>query len=87
MVYPIGKEVITMDINDIKSFLKENHEQAQYINWDLDIVVTSSAAGYFIGMLDEDGSPYCRLSVEYFRTDKEAQEALDNGTFRAKTWL
>lgn len=48
--------------------------------------VLRSAAGYYIGResLDEEFDvwvPYYRLSVEYYRTYDEAQEALDTKTF------
>lgn len=31
-----------------------------------------SAAGYYIGTLDEDGCPNCRLSTGYAKTDVDA---------------
>lgn len=71
----------------VKAILKERHEQSQYINWDLDITVCMSGGGYYIGMVDEDGQPEARFSVDYYRTREQAQEALDNGTFRMKLWL
>jgi biotin synthase-like enzyme len=37
-------------------------------------------AGYYIGTLDEDGCPYCRLS-SYYKSRKIAQEDLDNKTY------
>lgn len=33
-----------------------------------EIQVLRSGAGYYIGTVDEDGCPYCRLSVEYSKT-------------------
>lgn len=80
---------MAIPLETITAYLKANHEQAQFINWGVEIkVCTGSAAGYYIGMEDpEDGSPLCRLSCEYYNTYEEAQEALDNGTFSAKLWL
>jgi len=45
--------------------------------------VAMSAAGYFIGYIDSDGSPYSRES-DYFRSYEEAAEALDNDTWEAR---
>lgn len=42
--------------------------------------VMMSAAGYFIGYTDEDGSPYTRESG-YFASYEEADEALVNGNY------
>ncbi len=48
----------------------------------LEVQVLHSAAGYYIGTVDEeDGFPNCRLSVEYYKTRELAQSALDNRTF------
>ena len=44
-----------------------------------EIQVVKSYAGYYIGTW-EDG-PNCRLSVEYFKSEEEAEEALKNGRF------
>lgn len=46
--------------------------------------VCHSAAGYYIGAVDEDGLPYARHSRDYYRTREQAQEALDNGTWVPK---
>jgi hypothetical protein len=43
-------------------------------------VITSGGGRYFIGYLDEDGTPYTRES-EYYRTYELAEEALDAGTW------
>jgi len=42
--------------------------------------VLKSAAGYYIGTKCEYG-PISRESVEYYRTQEEAQKALDNQSF------
>lgn len=42
------------------------------------IQVLMSAAGYYIGQVDEDGLPYSRISG-YFRSREEAEIALTEG--------
>lgn len=37
-----------------------------------DVKPLKSAAGYYIGTLDEDGFPNCRISSEYAKTEEEA---------------
>ena len=49
-----------------------------------EISVYQSAAGYYIGCysMDEECGcelPYCRVSADYYRTRKEAEQALQNG--------
>lgn len=40
-----------------------------------------SAAGYYIGTLDEEGFPNCRISNQYAKTAKDAESlALDRQT-------
>ena len=81
-------DMVPSNMDALKAFFKANHDQAQYINWDFDIEVLMSGAGYYIGMLDpEDGAPYCRLSTAYWATHEEAQRALDTGDFVPKLWL
>lgn len=48
---------------------------------DFEVQVLQSASGYYIGTLDEEGFPNCRLSVEYYKTRESAQYAFDNRTF------
>ncbi|ANS05319.1 hypothetical protein [uncultured Mediterranean phage] len=48
----------------------------------LPVQVCRSAAGYYIGQMSKDGSPYSRLSDCYYRTHERADEAL---TFN--TWI
>lgn len=50
----------------------------------LEVKVMSSAAGFYIGTeSEEDGypEPNCRISERYFKTEAQAQEALDNMSF------
>jgi len=47
-------------------------------NKGFDIKVLKSNAGCYIGTLDHDGSPYCRLT-DYFESERAAQAALDSG--------
>jgi hypothetical protein len=51
------------------------------LGMDVPLVVLRSAAGYFIGAEDEDGSPLSRDSVEYYRAQEEATRALEEGSF------
>lgn len=67
-------------------FMIYNHEQSSYINWEIPVVVCMSNAGYYIGQMD-DGVPYTRLSREYWPTREEAQAALDDFQFVARTNL
>lgn len=76
-----------MTMAKLIEFFMYNHEASKYINWENPIVVCVSGAGYYIGQMEPDGSPSTRLSVEYWRTYEEAQDALDNFQFCAKTWL
>lgn len=49
-----------------------------------ELQVLKSAAGYYLGTLDEDGTPYSRESVAYWRTYEEAQAALESGAWEQK---
>ena len=40
------------------------------------IEVLRSAAGYYIGQVDEDGFPFSRLSASYFATRGAANDAM-----------
>lgn len=56
---------------------------------DLEVRVLKSAAGYYIGTTDFDPDiecevPNCRVSQEYFKTEKDAQEALDLHNFTVR---
>ena len=44
------------------------------------VIVLSSAAGMYIGTVDEDGFPNCRISG-YYKKTKDAQKDLDNVSF------
>ena len=43
-----------------------------------DLQVLMSAAGYYIGTMDETYGPYCRIS-EYYPTRDKAEKAMRNG--------
>lgn len=45
-----------------------------------EVKVLNSAAGYYIGTLDEENFPMCRIS-SYYKTKEAAQRALDKFTF------
>lgn len=49
----------------------------------LPLNVLRSAAGYYIGTADECG-PVSRESVEYFRSEKSATEALKTGSWKQR---
>jgi hypothetical protein len=45
------------------------------------VQVMHSPCGYYIGTVDEEGIPNCRLLVEYWKKSQNAQEQLDNLSF------
>ena len=48
------------------------------------IQVCMSGAGYYLGFLDYDQSPYSRESRDYYATSELAMEALLNNTWEAR---
>lgn len=50
----------------------------------LKLKVLHSHAGFYIGTLDEDGSPFSRESNEYFHTLKEAEIAFATDSWTQK---
>ena len=55
-----------------------------------ELMVLHSAAGYYIGRECDEGwgwMPYSRESMDYYKTLEEAQEALDNKTYRYRGWV
>ena len=42
---------------------------------------------YYIGTLDAEGLPMCRISEDYYQTKESAQEALDKGSYRHRNCL
>lgn len=52
---------------------------------DLSLRVLRSAAGYYIGTCDEDGMPCSRESVEYFRKEVDADQALRGGRWTQRS--
>ncbi len=60
---------------------KNSHLCKTILGIDVPLVVLRSAAGYFIGAEDENGSPLSRDSAEYYRTHEEATRALEEGSF------
>ena len=53
---------------------------AAQIGYHLELSVLQSRAGYYIGT-SQDFIPVSRESVEYFKTQAEAQAALENNSF------
>lgn len=50
----------------------------------LPVQVCRSAAGYYIGQLSKDGSPYSRLSAHYYQLSANAHEDLIFNTWIRK---
>jgi hypothetical protein len=49
------------------------------------VQVLSSVNGYYIGTLDEERMPMCRLTADYFKSRAEAQKALDENSFTRRS--
>lgn len=47
----------------------------------------SSAAGWYVGTVDKDGFPYCRISEGYYKACKDAEDAIKNGTYIQRTCM
>lgn len=47
----------------------------------LPVQVVRSAAGYYLGTSNEDDFPVSRESVEYFKTQEQAEQALASGNW------
>jgi hypothetical protein len=54
-----------------------------YVGQRLPLQVCRSAAGYYIGAVDGHG-PVSRESVQYFRTNQEARDALATGLWQQR---
>ena len=54
-----------------------------YVSQRLPLQVRQSAAGYFIGTVDDNG-PVSRESVEYFRSYEAAEQALSTGRWQQR---
>lgn len=52
-----------------------------YCNKGKELQVLQSPAGYYIGTLDEDGFPNCRVSKDYYKERKTAEVELNQGSF------
>jgi hypothetical protein len=46
-----------------------------------EIEVLSSGAGYYIGVFDDEVGPVCRISRDYYKNRKIAEEV-----FKARSW-
>jgi hypothetical protein len=49
-----------------------------------ELQVLNSAAGYYLGTLDEVGMPYSRESETYWQTREEAEAALESGDWEQR---
>ena len=56
---------------------------AAQAGYQLPLEVQQSAAGFYLGTVDEEG-PMSRESVEYFPTREAAQRALDTGDWQQR---
>jgi hypothetical protein len=56
----------------------------EYCGKALQIRVMRTAAGWYIGTANDDGTPCSRESNEYFRSQDAAQDALDTGNWTQK---
>jgi hypothetical protein len=52
----------------------------------LEIEVLKSSAGFYIGTIDDEGFPYCRLGMEYYYTKLGAFNDLMNLSFTCRYW-
>ena len=41
-----------------------------------EVQVLSSPAGFYLGTLDEDGLPNCRISTQYAKTREQAEDLM-----------
>jgi hypothetical protein len=75
-----------MTPEQLMAYFMANYEYPQYFRSDLAIQVCVNPNGmYYIGQM-EDGSPYSRLSCEYFGTAEDAELAMISGNFTPKLW-
>ncbi|QEA38662.1 hypothetical protein FGL86_05960 [Pistricoccus aurantiacus] len=51
------------------------------LGWVLPVEVLRSAAGFYLGTSNEDDFPVSRESVEYFKTQEQAEQALNSGNW------
>jgi hypothetical protein len=74
----------------VPSFVVARQEVNRYggqLTYISELMILHSAAGYYIGRLCEEAGfqePYSRDSQEYYRTQQEAQLALDNESYTPK---
>ena len=68
-----------------KSNTKTGYLAREFGGLSLPLEVLPSAAGYYIGTLDEEGMPYSRESEEYWKTRGAAEAALNTPSPRAWT--
>lgn len=69
-----------MIAQQLDAFFGFGHLAQRYGCGNLPLKVLSSAAGYYIGTVDDDG-PISRESAEYFKTKPQAQQALESGVW------
>ena len=55
-----------------------------YSGVDMELRVMRSAAGYYLGTSDHDGSPFSRESQEYWPTFEQASDALHSDEWAQK---
>ena len=64
--------------------MKVCYKVQKWAHPDLAISVLGSQAGWYVGQRCDDGSPYSRLSQEYYPSETDAVEAVLNDTWTRK---
>lgn len=59
---------------------------AKFAGQNLPLQVLRSRSGYYIGTVNEEG-PVSRESVEYFKSDKLASKALEQGNWTQREYI
>lgn len=61
-------------------------QQDQFDTSSYPIEVLRSAAGYYIGQCCPEEGPISRLSVQYWKTESDAEAALVSGNWAVREW-
>lgn len=51
----------------------------------IEVKVLNSAAGYYIGTVDEDGFPNCRISSLYYPSQEDALRTFKSGVYPVRS--
>lgn len=52
-----------------------------------EIQVLKSGAGYYIGTVDEEGFPYCRISAGYSKTAEGCKDLVEDRAYAMEIWF